>query len=74
MLVLTRNIGESIFIDGKKIKICLLGRWNGQLKIGIEAPKGMEINREELFYKKYPEEIEENFYHTQKNKIGDGGI
>ncbi len=46
MLVLKRQIGESIIIDGQ-IEIKILSDFNG-IRIGIEAPKHMNIIRAEL--------------------------
>lgn len=47
MLVLTRKKGESILI-GDDIEITILSSKNDQIKIGIKAPKSMEIYRKEL--------------------------
>ncbi|MCU9612982.1 carbon storage regulator CsrA [Caldibacillus lycopersici] len=48
MLVLTRKTGESIQIgDGIEIKIVSVK--GDQVKIGIEAPKNVEIYRKEIF-------------------------
>lgn len=51
MLILSRDIGQSIIIDGN-IKITILekgrDRRSGQVRIGIEAPKGIVVNREEI--------------------------
>ena len=51
MLILSRDIGQSIIIDGN-IKITILekgrDRGSGQVRIGIEAPKGIVVNREEI--------------------------
>lgn len=47
MLVLTRRVGESIIIDNNIIvKVCALR--DGQVKIGVHAPKNVTINREEV--------------------------
>ncbi|TWU28388.1 carbon storage regulator CsrA [Bythopirellula polymerisocia] len=47
MLVLSRKIGESIYINGKIIVKVV--RINGnRVKIGIEAPKDVHIMRSEL--------------------------
>ena len=48
MLVLTRKDDESIII-GKDIEIKIIKTENGKVKIGIEAPKNIEINRKEIF-------------------------
>lgn len=47
MLVLTRRPGESIVIgDGIKLTVVTVGP--GRVKIGIEAPPHVRINREEI--------------------------
>ena len=48
MLVLTRKDDESIII-GNDIEIKIIKTENGKVKIGIEAPKDIEINRKEIF-------------------------
>lgn len=50
MLVLTRRLDESITI-GNDIKITVLKIDNTQIKLGIEAPKDVTINREEVVKK-----------------------
>jgi carbon storage regulator len=50
MLVLTRKLGESITI-GDSIKILIVDIEGHQVKVGIEAPKSIEIYREELYQK-----------------------
>ena len=53
MLILTRRAGESIIIDGD-IKIRILGIRSNQVRIGFEAPKEVDIVREELLEKNTP--------------------
>ncbi len=48
MLVLTRRLGEAITI-GDNIKIVIVDLDASQVKIGIEAPRSVEIYREELY-------------------------
>ncbi|MBN2258973.1 MAG: carbon storage regulator CsrA [Clostridiales bacterium] len=48
MLVLTRKLDEGIVLSGD-IVIKILGIEDGKVKIGIEAPKHIEIHREEIF-------------------------
>lgn len=49
MLVLTRSIGERLFIQDGEIKIQVLEVKGNQVRIGIEAPKNITIHREEVF-------------------------
>jgi len=50
ILVLKRNLGERIFIDGGII-ITIVGIDRGQVRIGIEAPKHVNIQREEIMHR-----------------------
>jgi len=50
MLVLTRRLGEAITI-GENIKIVIVDLDASQVKIGIEAPRSVEVYREELYEK-----------------------
>lgn len=54
MLILSRKKDESIIIDGN-IEIKIVEIEDGKVKIGIEAPKNIDIMRKEL-YKKIQEE------------------
>jgi carbon storage regulator len=47
MLVLTRKAHEGIWI-GENVHITILGIAQGRVKIGIEAPPDVVIDREEL--------------------------
>jgi carbon storage regulator len=44
---LTRKCGESLFV-GDDVKITLVEVKGGQVRIGIDAPKGIKILREEI--------------------------
>lgn len=46
-LVLSRNIGESICI-GDDIKISILDVRGNQVRIGLEAPRNISVDREEI--------------------------
>ena len=48
MLVLTRKAGESIVI-GDNIEITVIETKGDQIKLGIKAPKEVEIHRKELY-------------------------
>jgi carbon storage regulator len=45
---LTRKVGESIMI-GDSVEVKVLGLRAGQVKIGIEAPKDLQVHREEIY-------------------------
>ncbi len=50
MLILTRRIGEAFTcnIDGGEIEVMILGSCRSFTKIGIKAPKEINIYRNEL--------------------------
>lgn len=48
MLILTRRIGESVAI-GDDIKITILDIKGKQIRLGIEAPPGVAVHREEIY-------------------------
>ena len=47
MLILTRRLGESIIIEDN-IKVTVIDINNQQIKLGIDAPKHITINREKV--------------------------
>ena len=47
MLILTRKLGESIIIEDN-IKITVIDINKQQIKLGIDAPRHITINREEV--------------------------
>ena len=47
MLVLTRKTNQTIEI-GKDVRIVVVAIERGQVKLGIEAPAGVAINRSEV--------------------------
>jgi len=51
MLILTRKIDEKIIINDN-ITITLVEINGKQVKLGIEAPKNIGVDREEIFNKK----------------------
>jgi carbon storage regulator len=58
MLILTRNIGQTIKI-GDDISITVLGVQGNQVRIGIDAPREVSVHREEI-YKRIESEKEPN--------------
>ena len=57
MLILTRKSGETITI-GENIQIRVLGVKGGQVRIGVDAPREVSVNREEVFERVQAEEKE----------------
>jgi carbon storage regulator len=47
MLILTRRVNEAIRI-GEEITVVVLGVKGNQVRIGIEAPKELSVDREEV--------------------------
>jgi carbon storage regulator len=58
MLILTRRIGEKIYIgkDGG-IEVVLLSLSRGQAKLGISAPKDVVVHREEIYERIKQQEV-----------------
>jgi carbon storage regulator len=48
MLILTRKDNESLLI-GDEIEITVLGVKGNQVRIGINAPKDIDVHREEVY-------------------------
>jgi len=56
MLILTRRIGEAIFIENlpqgnseNRVTISVLGIKGNQVRLGISAPKDVDVYREEIY-------------------------
>jgi carbon storage regulator len=48
MLVLTRRPGQSIMI-GNDITVTVLEIRNDQVRIGVDAPRSIQVHREEIY-------------------------
>ena len=49
MLILTRRIQEAIMI-GDDVTLTILSVRGNQVRIGIDAPKNVEVHREEIYH------------------------
>lgn len=52
MLVLTRSISESLNLihpDGTLSKVIIMGVKGNQVRLGIDAPKAVQVHRQEVF-------------------------
>lgn len=56
MLILTRKIGEGIFL-GDDIRISVLEIRGKQIRIGIEAPTNIVVLREEIYQRVQEENL-----------------
>jgi carbon storage regulator len=56
VLVLTRRIGEKITI-GDNVTVSVLGAKGRQIRIGIDAPREVKVNREEIHQRILKEQI-----------------
>jgi carbon storage regulator len=60
MLILTRRPGETLVMkteSGELINVTVLGVKANQVRIGVEAPKTVAVNREEIHIKKEAERV-----------------
>ena len=51
MLILTRRIGET-FKVGDEVSVTVLGVRGSQIRIGISAPRAIDVYREEIYDKR----------------------
>lgn len=51
MLILSRNEGQTIYI-GDNIKVTVLGINGKQVRLGVDAPDEVAVDREEIYIRK----------------------
>ena len=56
MLILTRKIGESLMI-GAEVTVTVMAVNGNQVRIGINAPKAVEVHREEIYDRVQQEKV-----------------
>lgn len=65
MLILTRKLGEGITI-GDQIRVVVVEIHGNQVKLGIEAPRGIAVHREEVLARIMSENKEAATVHPDK--------
>ena len=70
MLVLTRRLGESIWINDN-IKIIVQSVKGNQVRLGINAPRETTIHREEIYQKIQAENREATSLPTEMDSVKD---
>lgn len=48
MLILTRRVGETLMV-GDDVTVTVLGVKGNQVRIGVNAPKDVQVHREEIY-------------------------
>ena len=48
MLILTRRVDETVMI-GDEVTVTVLGVKGNQVRLGVNAPKSIDVHREEMF-------------------------
>jgi len=59
MLLLTRNIGQTIVINGDTTVTVMEVSSNGQVRLGVNAPREVRVDRQEIHDKRMAEQAEQ---------------
>jgi carbon storage regulator len=54
MLILTRKIGETLMI-GESVTVTVLANNGNQVRLGVNAPEFIAVDREEIYLRKQKE-------------------
>ena len=71
MLILTRRVGETVMI-GEDVSVTVLRVKGSQVRLGVNAPKNVSVQREEIFERMRLESDDENRH--AEGDAGDVGI
>ena len=58
MLILTRRVGETVMI-GEDVTVTVLRVKGNQVRLGVNAPKSVSVQREEIFHRIKQESAED---------------
>lgn len=67
MLILTRRVQESLMI-GDHVTVTVLGVKGNQVRIGVDAPANVQVDREEVHLRKLLERNSESGVHFTAHK------
>ncbi len=54
MLILTRRVGETLVV-GDDVTVTVLGVKGNQVRIGVNAPRNVDVHREEIYMRIHEE-------------------
>jgi carbon storage regulator len=58
VLILTRRIGETLIV-GTEVSVTVIGVKGNQVRLGIDAPKDVQVHREEIYDRVQVEKAEQ---------------